>query len=204
MDLIEAIRHRRSVRKFQSRPVPPELLECLIEAAGWAPSASNRQDWEFVVVTAPELKTRMAAVVDKKWQELLAKADSDILHEAVGPYAKNFDWFAAAPVVIAITCKPPESFLQHLLGSAAAEIAGCRTSAAMAAQNLLLAAYAAGLGGCCLTGPVAAIDELRPLLELGRRRELVCLIALGYPAETPKAPSRKPAEEIMRTMGVKE
>jgi nitroreductase len=70
----------------------------------------------------------------------------------------------------------------------------------MAAQNLMLAAHAHGLGSCCLTGPLAAHTELEELLNVGRKRALVCLIAVGYPAETPVAPPRKPIENVMRIL----
>jgi nitroreductase len=50
MDLEEAIRHRRSIRKYQSKDVEPEKIETVLEAARWAPSASNKQPWHFIVV----------------------------------------------------------------------------------------------------------------------------------------------------------
>ena len=54
MELTGVIKNRRSVRKYREKPVPRELLEELMEAACWAPSADNAQPWYFVVLTKPE------------------------------------------------------------------------------------------------------------------------------------------------------
>jgi nitroreductase len=60
MELLEAIRTRRAIRRFKKEPVPPELIEKMLEAARWAPSAMNSQPWEFIVITDPETKARMS------------------------------------------------------------------------------------------------------------------------------------------------
>jgi nitroreductase len=60
MDVLEAIRTRRSIRRFKKEPVPPELIEKLLEAARWAPSSADSQPWEFIVVTDPEIKKRIS------------------------------------------------------------------------------------------------------------------------------------------------
>jgi len=62
----------------------------------------------------------------------------------------------------------------------------------------MLMAHTLGLGSCCLTGPVAGEERLKALLRIGRRRELVCLVALGVPAETPAVPERKALEDVVR------
>ena len=60
MELLEAIRTRRAIRRYTHEPVPPELIEKLLEAARWAPSSVNCQPWEFIVITDPETKKRMS------------------------------------------------------------------------------------------------------------------------------------------------
>jgi nitroreductase len=87
-----------------------------------------------------------------------------------------------------------------MLGDLAFATVGSFASAAMAAQNLMLAAHALGLGTCCMTGPLAANDELHTIAGLAGKQELVCLIAVGWPAETPVAPGRKPREMIAREL----
>jgi nitroreductase len=195
---LELVRGRRSIRKFRQDPLPREVLRRIIEAASWAPSASNRQDWEFRVVTSSSVKEKMQGIVRSRWESVLSKSSSEVIKEELQKYVSMFDWFSHAPALIIISAKRPESFLYHILGDAASDVAGTDVSAAMAAQNLMLAAHASGIGSCCVTGPLAAQEELKELLEIGKGRKIVCLIALGYPAEQPEAPLRKSVERVSK------
>lgn len=198
--LMDVMRGRRSVRMFKKDPVGREEIAQLIEAATWAPSASNRQDWEFTVVMAGEVKRELGRVTRAAWDALLARPDAQAVAEELKRHSRYFSWFARAPVVIAVSARQADGYMAHLCGEAAADIAGHKVSAAMAAQNLMLAAHAMGLGTCCLTAPLAAQEEIKALLGLGRRREVVCLIAMGRPAGEAPAMPRKPVEEIMRVI----
>ncbi|MCD6432115.1 nitroreductase family protein, partial [Candidatus Bathyarchaeota archaeon] len=60
MDVLEAIKGRRSIRAFKSQAVSTEIVEKLIDAARWAPSAGNIQPWEFIIVRNPEIKRNLA------------------------------------------------------------------------------------------------------------------------------------------------
>lgn len=195
---LELARGRRSIRKFRQDPLPREVLYRIIEAASWAPSASNRQDWEFRVVTSASVKEKMQDIVRSRWESVLDKSRSDVIKEELQKYVSMFDWFSHAPALIIISAKRVESFLYHILGDAAGDVSGTEISAAMAAQNLMLAAHASGIGSCCVTGPLAAQEELKELLEIGKGRKIVCLIALGYPAEQPEAPLRKSVERVSK------
>lgn len=194
------LRERRSVRQFAGTPVDLALVTRLLSAAAWAPSPSNRQAWGFTVVVSPALRQQIAAAVHERWQGILDQAAASAVGDELRDYARNFDWFGAAPVVIVVSTREPEAFLGHLLGARAMDVAGGRVAAAMATQNLMLAAHAAGLGTCCLTGPLAAEDELKRLLGLGKRQSLVCLVALGYAAGGVSASPRKPVNDVMRIM----
>jgi nitroreductase len=197
-DFLQFVRSRRSIRKFRKDPLSRENLHHIIEAASWAPSASNRQDWEFTIITSPTTKKRMEDIVRNCWKSILDKSETGVIKEELEKYAKNFDWFSHAPALIVISAKRPEAFLSNLLGEAAEDVAGTEISAAMAAQNLMLAAHSFGIGSCCVTGPLAAQEALKELLGLGKRRKIVCLVALGYPTEQPQAPLRKPVEKIAK------
>ena len=197
-EFLELVRGRRSIRKFRPDPLPRQVLRQIIEAASWAPSASNRQDWEFRVVTSSPLKEKMKTIVRSHWELILNKSSSDVIREELQKYVIMFDWFSHAPALIVISAKKPESFLCHILGDTVGDVAGTEISAAMAAQNLMLAAYVSGIGSCCVTGPLVAQEELKELLEIGKGRKIICLIALGYPAEQPEAPPRKPVEKISK------
>jgi nitroreductase len=65
MDAIEAIKTRRSVRRYTSQPIPDEVLEDIIDCARLAPSARNQQPWAFVVITDPEVRGRIAQEAQK-------------------------------------------------------------------------------------------------------------------------------------------
>ena len=195
---LNLVRGRRSIRKFRQDPVPKEVVRNIIEAASWAPSASNRQDWEFRVVTSSPLKEKMKTIVRSYWESALNQTRSEAIREELQKYISMFDWFSHAPALIIISAKRPESFLYHILGDTADDVAGTEISAAMASQNLMLAAHASGIGSCCFTGPLIAQEKLKELLEMGKGRKIVCLIALGYPAEHPEAPPRKSVEKILK------
>ncbi len=114
MEVIEAIKNRRSVRRFEDRPVPEELIKKIIEAGQWAPSACNRQDWKFIIIDSQEVKER-------------------ILRDTTAYFVGK------APLLILVLYSNRTDNLEykdHLL------------SAAMAIQNMQLAAYSLGLGSC--------------------------------------------------------
>jgi len=197
-EFLEVLKRRRSVRRFRDQSVDPEAIRTVIEAASWAPSAGNRQDWIFTVVTSDDVKTRMKEAVAARWTAILNQNRELGGIEDIERYVDRFGDFASAPVVIGVSCLMPAAVQDHLLGAESCRTSGGATSAAMAAQNLMLAAHALGLGTCCMTGALAAQAELKALLGLDRRQELVCLVTLGIPDETPPPPPRRPVDAITR------
>lgn len=153
MDTYEAILTRRSIRRFQDRPVKREQLEKLLEAARWAPSAGNLQPWVFVVVTAADARAALAAAA----------------------FGQRF--VAEAPAVIGVAAAPPEDSPYGLRGR---ELY-CLQDTAAAVQNVLLAAHAMGLGACWVgafdDGAVARALDLR------RGERPVALVPVGVPAQ---------------------
>jgi len=76
MTVVDAIRSRRSIRRYTEQPIPAEVIERLLTAATWSPSAHNRQPWRFAVLTAPEAKERLArAMGDRLRADRLADGD---------------------------------------------------------------------------------------------------------------------------------
>ena len=197
-DGLDLLRARRSVRKFTCDPVDKTMVSGLVELAAWAPSASNRHDWHFTAVFSAELKHAMAEAVRARWREIIEVNRNLGFIQEMERYSTSFGDFERAPVVIAVAARRVDSVRRQMFGDAAAATVGGATSAAMAAQNLMLAATAHGLGSCCMTGALAASNELTRLLGLGKRMELVCLIALGWPAEAPAPPPRKQLNEVLR------
>jgi len=197
-DVCALLRGRRSVRKFSDQTVDKEIIERMIEMACLAPSATNRQDWFFTVITAGALKHAMADAVQRRWKDILAENHQMALIDEVEKYAAGFAIFEPAPVVIAISAMQTSAVQNHLLGNNAPIVAGSMASAAMAAQNLMLAASGFGLATCCMTGALAARKELEEMIGLEKKRFLICLIAAGYAAEIPAAPPRKPVAAVSR------
>jgi len=119
MDVLEAIRTRRSVRVYSSRPVDPALLDRMRDALRFAPSACNYQPWRFIFVTDQELRGRVA------------QAANDQL------------WMAEAPVTV-VGCGVPADAYKQMAGKGnSAEI-----DVAIALDHLTLAAVSEGLGTC--------------------------------------------------------
>lgn len=192
----EVIRKRRSIRRFRAEVPSEELIRELVQLATWAPSAMNRQDWAFTVVRSGATRDRMVECVRSEWERLAS--GSELLAESLLAYAGSFVAFGEAPVLVAVSARRPPSFLQEAFGPAAERLFGSAAGAAMAVQNLALAAHARGLGTCVFTAPVAAEKALSSLLGLGRSHSLLCLLALGFPAEEPSPRPRKPLEETLR------
>ena len=179
MDTLEAIRTRRSVRKFSDRPVEPEKLQAVLEAAQQAPSWANLQCSRYIVVEDPAAKARISELsyVESFFATRGYKAN---------PAQKAL---AEAPVVIVACANPGDS----------GELRGQQyylTDVGIATENLMLAAHALGLGSVF----VGVFDEeqLGELLGIPAELRIVGLFPLGYPLEEPKGgPPRKPLAEIV-------
>jgi nitroreductase len=196
--MTELLGSRRSVRKFIDRKPDKKIIEKIIEMGCMAPTASNRQDWFFTVIFAESLKHAMADAVRRRWQDILAEHRQMAMIDEVERYAASFAMFESAPAIIAVSANRPGEVQNHLLGDNAALVSGSMASAAMAAQNMMLAASGLGLASCCMTGALAAGKELEEIIGLEKKRILICLITVGYAAETPPAPPRKPVAMISR------
>lgn len=171
LDVMECIRQRRSIRSFQPAPVARELIEKLIQAASWAPSAGNWQPWRFMIVLREDL--RRALVKTASEQEFIGDA----------------------PAVIVVCAEPGRA--EHTYGSRARELY-CIQDTAAAIQNLMLAAHASGLGTCWVGDFDEA--SVRKLLCLGEQFRPVAIVPLGYPNESPNPRWRRPLREVMEVM----
>jgi nitroreductase len=179
MELIDAIRTRRSCRKYLPDPVPREALERVVEAATWAPSGKNRQNWRIFVARG-EARDRIAELSGRSFafhEDQLRR----LYQEKVVEFTRGFFRdFGGAPVVIAVFTEKTEdgAFVDLQAGAAAVE-------------NLLLACVAEGLQGCWMTGPVRYEAEIAALLG-AEGLDLVAVVPVGYPAKAAPAPPRRP------------
>ncbi len=168
-DFMEVIRARRSVRKFEDRPIPEEFLDTILEAVRWAPSWANTQCWEIVVVRDPDGKKRLRGALPAKG------------NPAAGAVA-------AAPVVLAVCARKKESGFYK--GEAVTKFGDWLLfDLGIATENLCLAAHHLGLG----TVVVGLFDHDRAaeVLGLPENVEAVVLVPVGFPAKTPSAPKRR-------------
>lgn len=177
MDVLEAIRDRRSVRSYAPRVVGRETIEELLRAAQNAPSAMNQQPWAFAIFEGADfLKTCSA---DAK-QHLLANMPegSPLARYRSELSDAAFNIFHGAPTLVAICARP----------ASAQSLEDC----SLAAQNLMLAAHASGLGTCVIgfARPWLNVTAVKQKLGIPEDVVPVLPIIVGYPAGPTPRPAR--------------
>lgn len=206
MEVKEAIKTRRSVRKYKNKSVPKETILELLGAANLAPSATNRQPWEFVVVHRSYLD-RLDQVLREAFTERVASVSEDTMRQAIkdlsipvdesGDKLKGLGYFyrtlGEAPVAI-VVCVPREMDPWVRKNSV--------SDAAAAIENLLLAAWDKGLGTCWLTGPLKTrAHMIASFLGIPEDREIVAIVSLGYPDHKPVMPPKQDVSQKVRWIG---
>ena len=212
MDLEEAIQTRRSIRKFQEKEVPIELILKAIDLACWAPNASNLQAWRFFVVTNKEKISKMADALEAK-ANLIATWPEVAGNEAlVNSIRNNASTIRNAPAIVAIGALTSEGGLDLILKQRAGdpiaeEMVRSRSESnsnaqtvSSAAAHLLLALHGLGLGGCWMGGPMLARKELEEVLAVPSGVHLYMLTPVGYPSETPAPKPRKQRDEVVSVL----
>jgi len=174
MSLFETIKNRRSIRKFEDRNIPEEMMTTLFEAVQWAPSWANTQCCELIIVKDTSTKSQ--------------------LHECIAPKNPATKAIGNAPAVIAFCGKKNQAgyyndkvstrfgdWLMYDLG--------------LATQNFCLAAHELGLA----TVIVGLFDHDRAekILQVPESYSLVTLVPVGFPAKKPSPPKRKSIEDLV-------
>lgn len=194
MNIGEIIKDRRSIRKYEDRDVPEELVREIVENALWAPSGMNRQNWDVVVVRGGE-KDRLLEVIAGAGDYLRPRLEKIFPEKMVNLTLQFFKNLGGAPVILLVYM--PRIYVQfspemsnveryHVEHDRMANL----LSAAALIQNILLLARSRGLGTCWMTGPKYVEDQISDYLGV-QDRELVSVIPLGYPDQKPPAPPRK-------------
>ena len=179
MELTEAIKGRRSIRKFKAQGVPREKLEKILNLALWAPSGMNRQDWFFLVVQGQK-KDEMLKICGSAFEVFRPRlekvfADKPKIVEGMKQF---FQTYGGAPV-----------FILAYAGKGSAD-QWDTNSTAVAIQNLMLAAHAEGLGTVWTDGILVKEAEINALMGV-EGRKLVAVLPVGYPDEAPRVPPRR-------------
>jgi coenzyme F420-0:L-glutamate ligase / coenzyme F420-1:gamma-L-glutamate ligase len=184
------IQGRRSVRRYTAQPVAPELLEKVLEAATWAPSAHNRQPWRFCIITGAASKERLSTRMAEQWRRDLGAdgADVSLIERRVAISQARLTG-AAALIMAAVSMEEMDSYPDERRSQA--EWTMAVQSVALACQNLLLAAHHYGLGACWMCAPLFVPELVQDVLELPSTWQPQALITLGYPAEE-KSKERAP------------
>lgn len=186
------VARRRTVRDFSPRPVPRDLIETALKAAGTAPSGANLQPWHFVVVTGPESKRRIRVAAETEESEFYAHRASPEWLEALQPLgtdaAKPF--LETAPYLIAVFLKkygelPDGRRVKHYYPT---------ESTGLATGILITALNRAGLA--TLTHTPSPMKFLNEILGRPKSERPFLLLVVGYPADGARVPdiSRKPLE----------
>jgi nitroreductase len=185
-DFFEVVRSQRACRAYRPDPVDDALIERVLEAATFAPSAENRQPWVFVVVSDPERRAAIGSLNRRAW-EGGAKSHSEgrlapALLDEVDRGAQG--GIAGAPVIVVV--------------GGDTRLGDRRVLAASifpATQNMLLAAGALGLGAALTTLPLVFGDELAEVVGFPFEVQPMAVVPLGWPARRLGPPRRLPVSD---------
>lgn len=158
LDVFEAIKVRRSIRKYKPGAIPKEKMKMILDAARQAPSAGNRQPWRFIVVTEWERKRELAKAANNQ----MFIADAGAIIVAIGIREISVRWFDKDPMI--------------------------------ATEHMVLAATALGYGTCWIGA--FNEDEVKQLLKIPQEMNVIIILPIGIPDETPGPRSRNEIPEI--------
>ena len=179
MDMKECVRTRRSVRSFTQQPVSQEMLRHVVELASFAPSWKNSQTARYIAVFDEQKKHRLAAECTT--------------------FAQNAHIMEAAALVVALVTVDNRSGYERDGSFSTSKGTHWQSfDAGIAAQTFCLAAHEAGLGSVIM----GLFDEEKAaeVLALPKGMSVSALIAIGYPAEEPKAPARKTVDDLLHIL----
>lgn len=157
MDIYELIKKRRTIRKFEQKPITEKELLKMIDAARVAPSGGNLQPIKYAVVNSKEMTDKVFELV--RWAAYLAPEYNPAEDEKPTAYIAVY-------------------------GDTSIKKQGFETDMGAAVENIILTALASGIGACWM-GAID-YDKITQLLDAGENLKLLCVVALGYPKEEPK------------------
>ena len=193
MDAIEAMESCIAMRYLKEDPLPADTLEKLIYTATRASSAGNSQGWEFVVITDPELKRRIGEDVMKGMAPVFANrpegldASQTRMYDGAQHLAENFARVPAWILGCGRKSYPPQDPQEVFMYA----------SVYPAAQNLIVAARAMGIGTAFTTFHLMAEHTIRELIGIPEDVRLCVSIAAGYPERQFKKVNRRPVKDVM-------
>ena len=170
MDILKAVKERRSIRDFQKRKIPDEIVDKLIEALIWAPSAGNLQSRKFYFITDEKIKKKIAAA------------------------ALNQNFIAEAPLVI-VGCT--DSRVSYKYGERGVHLYSIQ-DVALSIMGMMLVAHEKGLGSCWVGA--FREDEVFKILNMPKNLRPVAIVPVGYPSKIPPPPPRVSKNEAVEVI----
>ena len=167
-DVLKIIKNRRSIREFQKKQIPEEIVDKLIEALIWAPSAGNLQSRKFYFVFDDKIKERLVGA------------------------ALGQDFIAQAPLVV-VGCTNDE--IEWRYGERGKKLYSI-CDVAMSIQNMMLLAHEQGLGSCPVGA--FDEEKVSEILNIPENLRPIIIVPVGYSAEKPLAPLRVSKTKVIK------
>lgn len=209
MELMDAIKTRRSIRRYKQDPISKETILQILELANLAPTAGNTQPWEFLVLHRSVLD-QLAGIIEMAMEDRIKTLTEDGMRKRLkdlpiptdesGDKVKGLKKFCRllgqAPVALIVYADKPEDpwAYKNIVEDVSA-----------AFENLVLAAWDEGLGTCWMTGPLQKGEEgIKKFLGLSEAQEIIAMTPLGIPAQIPWMPPKKDIRSKIRWLGFKD
>jgi nitroreductase len=193
-DFYAEMRRRRTVRDFSDRPVPRDIIETCLRAAGTAPNGANKQPWQFVVVSDPALKRRIRIAAEAEERDFYERRAPQDWLDDLAPLGTdpNKPFLEIAPYLIVIFAQsygllPDGSKTRHYY---------VQESVGIATGLLIAALHHAGLA--TLTHTPSPMNFLSEILERPDNERPFLILVAGYPSDGAQVPDirKKSLDEI--------
>ena len=178
--VLSSLQTRRTIRDFSSEPIPRDVIETCIKAAGTAPSGANQQPWHFVAISAPDAKRRIREAAEEEERAFYGGKASEDWLDALAPLGTDAEkpFLETAPWLIAV-------FAQRR-GEDGGKHYYVNESVGLAVGMLIAALHSAGLG--TLTHTPAPMGFLNEICDRPQNEKPFVLMVVGYPADNATVP----------------
>jgi len=206
-DLYEVMSTLRAVRRLRPDPIPPDVLERVLQAACWAPTGGNVQPWRVIVVRSPERKAALAALYGPEWatytafsrrraeRQQLPAADQAKLERTLAAGDHLAEHLAEAPAILVFVADPSQMAITDKNLDRISMVGG--GSVYTAVQNAMLACAAEGLGCTLTTLHCLREPEVKAALDIPEGWATLAMVPIGYPVGKGHGPiSRRPPAEL--------
>jgi nitroreductase len=178
MDVLEALKTRRTIHSFENKPVDKSKIESVLEAAVFAPNHKLTEPWHFYILMGEKKLT----LAERRGQVRRSIFKDPASEKAIKSGEKAYGEMAEVPIVTVVTSKKDiDKPVREKEDYAAA---------ACAIQNMMLAAWSYGIGCYWGTGPLSRDEEARQIIEIPEDEYIVAIIFMGYPALVPEVQDR--------------